>query len=92
MIFSSRPFTTITVLVLGRILTASATSPILLAYAGDGTSSDFNGDSKDDLAIGVNSESVGSIQFAGTANVLYDTSPRLSASGDQLWHQDVSGV
>jgi hypothetical protein len=90
--FSSRPFTTITALVLGGILAASATSPILLAYAADGKSSDFNGDGKDDLAIGVNTESVGSTQFAGAVNVLYGTSSRLSSSGDQLWHQDVSGV
>jgi hypothetical protein len=64
----------------------------LLAYAADGTSSDFNGDDKDDLAIGVNSESVGSTQLAGAVNVLYGTSSRLSSSGDQLWHQDVSGI
>lgn len=90
--FSSRPFTTITALVLGGILSASATSPILLAYAANGKSSDFNRDGKDDLAIGVNDESVGSKDGAGAVNVLYGTSSRLSSSGDQLWHQDVSGV
>jgi hypothetical protein len=90
--FSSRPFTTITALVLGGILAASATSPILLAYAADGKSSDFNGDGKDDLAIGVNDESVGSIQGAGAVNVIYGSSSGLTATGDQLWTQDVSGV
>lgn len=92
MTFSSNSFALITALVLAGVLAASATSPILLAYAANDKSSDFNGDGRDDLAIGVNGESVGSKQFAGAVNVLYGTSSRLSSSGDQLWHQDVSGV
>jgi len=74
------------------VLAASTTSPVLLAYAANSKTSDFNGDGRDDLAVGVNGESVGSKQFAGAVNVFYGTSSRLSSSGDQLWHQDVSGV
>ena len=56
------------------------------------TTGDFNGDGRDDLAIGVPFEDVGSIVDGGVVNVLYGASPRLSSINDQDWHQDKSGV
>ncbi len=55
-------------------------------------SGDFDGDGFDDLAIGVPGEGIGAIVVAGAANVLYGSSAGLSAGGDQIWHQDTSGV
>jgi nucleoside phosphorylase len=45
-----------------------------------------------DLAVGVPEEDVGATTDAGAVNVLYGSSTGLSASGDQFWHQNVSGV
>lgn len=53
---------------------------------------DFNADGSDDLAIGVVSDDAGSVADAGTVNVLYGSAAGLTATGDQLWHQDVAGV
>jgi hypothetical protein len=54
---------------------------------------DFDGDGSDDLAIGVPNESVGAIELAGAANVLYGSNPGgLSSSGSQLIAQGAAGV
>jgi len=54
---------------------------------------DFNNDGSDDLAVGVFGEDIGIISDAGAVNVLYGSSPSgLSSTGDQLWHQDSSGI
>ena len=53
---------------------------------------DFNGDGRCDLAIGVPFEDLHLIVDAGSVNVLYGTSKRLSATNDQNWFQDTSGV
>lgn len=54
---------------------------------------DFDGDNFEDLAIGAPGEAIGSATSAGAVNVLYGaTGTGLSAAGDQLWHQDISGV
>jgi hypothetical protein len=53
---------------------------------------DFNDDGRDDLAIGVPNEGLGVISQAGAVNVLYGSSSGITATGDQFWHQDVSGV
>lgn len=46
-----------------------------------------------DLAIGVPYEDVTTIADAGAVNVLYGTiSSGLSATGDEIWHQDIAGV
>jgi disulfide bond formation protein DsbB len=45
-----------------------------------------------DLAIGVPEEDVGATGDAGAVNVLYGSSTGLTASGDQFWHQNSSGV
>jgi hypothetical protein len=59
------------------------------------TSGDFNGDGRDDLAIGVPNESVGSIEGAGGVEVVYGSSSGLSATSplaDQFWTQDSADV
>jgi hypothetical protein len=54
---------------------------------------DFDGDGDDDLAVGVPGESVGTILRAGAVNVIYGSaSEGLDASGDELFHQDRSGI
>jgi len=58
-------------------------------------SGDFNADGKDDLAIGVWQEDVGSIDSAGGVEVIYGSSSGLSATAklpDQFWTQDSTGV
>lgn len=55
---------------------------------------DFNGDGKDDLAIGTPFESIstndrGDMPNAGMVNVIYGTALGLHASGDQILHQEV---
>ncbi len=56
------------------------------------TSGDFDDDDYDDLAIGVPFEDVGTITDAGAVNVLYGSSNSVSGTGDQFWHQNVSGI
>jgi FG-GAP repeat protein len=56
------------------------------------TAGDFNGDGHDDLAVGVPKENVGSILNAGEVNVIYGSGVGLTADGNQLWHQDSSGI
>jgi hypothetical protein len=58
---------------------------------------DYNGDSKDDLAIGASFESISSetILNVGKVHVIYGSSAGLSTSlpiPDQLWQQGVNGV
>lgn len=53
---------------------------------------DFNGDGRDDLAIGVHLEDVGSLFDAGAVNVMYGSNQGLTAENDQIWHQDTAGV
>jgi len=50
---------------------------------------DFNGDSYDDLAVGVPGEEVGGEMAAGVVNVIYGSSSGLSAAGNQFWTQDL---
>ncbi len=53
---------------------------------------DFNGDGRDDLAIGVGNESIGAILGAGAVNVIYGSSSGLTSTGDQIWHQNTAGI
>ena len=53
---------------------------------------DFNGDGRDDLAVGAPNEDVGSIESAGAVNVLYGGAGGLSATGNQFWRQNSPGV
>jgi hypothetical protein len=53
---------------------------------------DFNGDERDDLAIGANGEAIGTLGFAGAVNVIYGGSSGLSGSNDQFWAQGLGGT
>jgi hypothetical protein len=55
---------------------------------------DFNGDGRDDLAIGAQGESIGDMQYAGAVHVLRGTASGLSATSlpDQFWHQNSPGM
>jgi hypothetical protein len=56
------------------------------------TVGDFDGDGRDDLAIGVPLEGVGAGPDAGAVNVLYGATGGLTADGDQFWSQDSPNV
>jgi hypothetical protein len=56
---------------------------------------DFDGDGKDDLAIGVPAEDLGTVQDAGGVQVIYGSSGGLSATlhrPDQFWTQDTPNI
>lgn len=53
---------------------------------------DFDGNGQGDLAVGVPREDVGSVTDAGAVNVFYGSNKGLSATGNQFWNQDSSGV
>jgi hypothetical protein len=63
-------------------------------FGGSVAASDFNGDGFDDLAVGVDHESVGSISGAGATHILYGSSLGLQTSSpvDQYWTQNSPGV
>jgi hypothetical protein len=75
------------VLVAGSIVVL----PASMAYAA-AARSDFNGDGRGDLAVGVPGEDVEAILAAGAVNVLYGSAAGVNTSGDQFWNQDSSGV
>jgi hypothetical protein len=52
----------------------------------------FDGDSYDDLAVGVPYEDLDNIVDAGLVNVIYGSADRLTNDGDQLWHQNADGM
>jgi hypothetical protein len=54
--------------------------------------SDFNGDGRDDLAIGVPFQDVGAAADAGVVHVLYGGAAGLTSTGSQLWSQDSAGM
>ena len=49
---------------------------------------DFDGDGYEDLAVGSPGEGVGPVVQAGAVNILYGSANGLTASGDQIFHQD----
>jgi hypothetical protein len=53
---------------------------------------DFDGDGYDDVAATAPGSAVSGEVQAGSVTVLYGTSAGLSASGDQLLHQDSTGI
>ena len=71
-----------------------------LLEAGDGfgaalSTGDFDGDGRYDLAIGVPGEDLPGLVDAGVVSILFGSSDGLSATGEQVWHQDdieVKGV
>jgi hypothetical protein len=60
--------------------------------AEDVLAGDFDGDGFADLAIGFPGDDVGSVPDAGAVNVICGTAAGLSATGNQLWTQDSTGV
>jgi hypothetical protein len=53
---------------------------------------DFDGDGRDDLAVGVPFENIAGRSDAGIVHAFYGSSTLLSAANDQLWHQNVAGI
>ncbi|GAB4536116.1 MAG: hypothetical protein Tsb0014_23640 [Pleurocapsa sp.] len=53
---------------------------------------DFNGDGKDDLAIGVPGEDLGEILDAGAVNIIYGSDTGLTSTNNQIWHQNSPGI
>lgn len=53
---------------------------------------DFDGNGRDDLAIGVPGEDIGAVDNAGAVNVIYGTNSGLNAANDDIWHQNSSGI
>jgi FG-GAP repeat/CARDB len=53
---------------------------------------DFNGDGREDLAIGVPNEAIGNNNAAGAVHVLYGSTSGTTATGSQLWSQDGTAV
>lgn len=53
---------------------------------------DFNGDGRDDLAIGAPFEDLGTITDCGVVHVIYGRGGGLSAQNDDFWHQNKPGI
>ena len=53
---------------------------------------DLNGDGADDLTAGAPGEGVGAAAGAGAVNVIYGSGSGLTSTGNQLWHQDSTGI
>jgi hypothetical protein len=53
---------------------------------------DFDGDTFSDLAIGVPGDPVSGVSEAGAVHVLYGSGDGLTATGNQLWHQNQPDV
>lgn len=74
-------------------LATGNTSAAAISASGE-VRSDFNGDGKADLAIGVPGEGFGNLYSSGAVNVLYGGPSGLQTSSpaDQFWHQNSPGV
>ncbi len=53
---------------------------------------DFNGNGRDDLAVGVPGERVGSANGAGSVQVFFGRSKGISKKGDQIWRPGSNGI
>jgi hypothetical protein len=53
---------------------------------------DFNNDGYDDLAVGTPGASDSGATASGSVHIIYGSNTGLTDSGDQLWHQDTSGI
>jgi hypothetical protein len=53
---------------------------------------DWDGDGRDDLAVGSPFDSVPGVMEAGAVNVFYGTASGPSVMGNQLFHQNVAGI
>ena len=56
------------------------------------TPGDFNGDGFADLAVSAPTETLGAARGAGIVHILYGSTDGLSAAGNQVFHQNRSGV
>ncbi len=56
------------------------------------TAGDFDGNGRADLVVGVPYDDVDGVPNAGLVNVIYGTSNRLSATGDELFHRNKTGM
>ena len=65
---------------------------IVDAFASSLAAGDFNGDGFDDLAVGAPFKDLGSAAAAGTVSLIYGSANRLTAGGNQLWHQERQGI
>jgi len=52
----------------------------------------FGNSSHADLAIGVPSDSLAGVDDVGMVNVIFGSSTGLAAAGDELWHQNITGI
>ena len=62
------------------------------AFGASLAAGDFNGDGRDDLAIGASAEALGAKPLAGAATVLLGSKRGLTAVGSRAWHQNSSGI
>jgi hypothetical protein len=84
-------------LVIGLSATARSESASGVAEEGDMfsnglTTGDFDGNGRQDLAVGVPGEDIGGHSGAGAVNVIYGTSSGLTKSGNEVWYQGTVDV
>jgi disulfide bond formation protein DsbB len=81
-----------------QLWTQDSTDILDGAEAGDSfgaalAAGDLNGDGKQDLAIGVPAENIGTTRpGAGAVNVIYGSAGGLTATGNQLWTQNSTDI
>jgi hypothetical protein len=75
-----------------KLFLVGARSEAFDFFGGALAAGDFNGDGRDDLAIGVAGEDLDSLAGAGEVNVLYGTGIGLSVIGYQIWNEDTPHV
>ena len=56
------------------------------------TTGDFDGNGRDDIAVGAPGEDVGTLDSAGAVNVLYGAAAGISTASDDLWTQASAGI
>src|SRR5204863_397407 len=61
-------------------------------FGSAGATGDFDGDGKDDLAVGAPRDPVGSLAGGGSVSVLYGGSGGLSSANNQRWTQNSAGI
>jgi hypothetical protein len=86
------------ILSIGGVLVLAAATPAVGAHPAARVSpaalnvTDFNGDGRADLALGVPNETLSGKEGMGGVNVLYGSGSGLTSTGDQFWSQDSSNV
>jgi hypothetical protein len=56
------------------------------------TAANFGNSFHADLAIGVPGDSLAGVDDVGMVNVIFGSSTGLAAAGDELWHQNITGI